>query len=55
MDTPHETVAQLNNAYQELGRELSSTQIKSVGNYTLGRIIGEGELEPGPVPLSFPK
>jgi hypothetical protein len=33
---------QLSNAYQELGRELASTQIKSVGNYTLGRIIGEG-------------
>lgn len=33
---------QLTNAYQELGKELYSTQIKVVGNYTLGRVIGEG-------------
>ncbi|MBW0480747.1 hypothetical protein O181_020462 [Austropuccinia psidii MF-1] len=34
--------AQLVLAYQELGKELHSTQLKVVGNYTLGRIIGEG-------------
>ncbi|KAA1133818.1 hypothetical protein PGTUg99_022345 [Puccinia graminis f. sp. tritici] len=34
--------AQLVLAYQELGNELHSTQLKVVGNYTLGRIIGEG-------------
>ncbi|KAL5504915.1 hypothetical protein ACEPAH_7578 [Sanghuangporus vaninii] len=34
--------AQLANAYNELGKELSSTKIKVVGNYTLGRVIGEG-------------
>lgn len=35
--------AQLANAYNELGKELSSAKIKVVGNYTLGRVIGEGE------------
>ena len=35
--------AQLANAYNELGKELSSSKIKVVGNYTLGRVIGEGE------------
>lgn len=34
--------AQLANAYNELGKELSSTKIKVVGNYTLGKVIGEG-------------
>ncbi|EJD08478.1 Pkinase-domain-containing protein [Fomitiporia mediterranea MF3/22] len=34
--------AQLANAYNELGKELSSTKVKVVGNYTLGRVIGEG-------------
>ncbi|KAG8877412.1 hypothetical protein FRB98_006694 [Tulasnella sp. 332] len=34
--------AQLANAYQELGKELSSEKIKVVGNYTLGKVIGEG-------------
>ncbi|KAG8933816.1 hypothetical protein FRC02_011138 [Tulasnella sp. 418] len=34
--------AQLANAYQDLGKELSSEKIKVVGNYTLGRVIGEG-------------
>ncbi|KNZ50302.1 uncharacterized protein VP01_44g10 [Puccinia sorghi] len=29
-------------AYQELSNELHSTQLKVIGNYTLGRIIGEG-------------
>jgi hypothetical protein len=33
---------QLTTAYQELAKELSSAQIKTVGNYTLGRVIGEG-------------
>jgi hypothetical protein len=35
--------AQLANAYNELGKELSSQKIRVVGNYTLGRVIGEGE------------
>lgn len=34
--------AQLANAYNELGKELSSQRIKVVGNYTLGKLIGEG-------------
>ena len=34
--------AHLATAYNELGKELSSTKIKVVGNYTLGRVIGEG-------------
>ncbi|KAF8066708.1 Pkinase-domain-containing protein [Lyophyllum atratum] len=34
--------AQLANAYNELGKELSSNKIRVVGNYTLGRVIGEG-------------
>ncbi|KAL5521147.1 hypothetical protein ACEPAG_9069 [Sanghuangporus baumii] len=34
--------AQLANAYNELGKELASTKVKVVGNYTLGRVIGEG-------------
>ena len=37
--------ASLANAYQELGKELSSTKVKLIGNYTLGRVIGEGVLE----------
>lgn len=34
--------AQLANAYNELGKELSSTKMRVVGNYTLGKVIGEG-------------
>lgn len=34
--------AQLANAYNELGKELSSNKIRVVGNYTLGKVIGEG-------------
>ena len=34
--------AQLASAYNELGKELSSQKIRVVGNYTLGRVIGEG-------------
>ncbi|KZO97207.1 Pkinase-domain-containing protein [Calocera viscosa TUFC12733] len=34
--------AQLANAYQELGKELSSEKLRVVGNYTLGKVIGEG-------------
>lgn len=34
--------AQLATAYNELGKELSSQKIKVVGNYTLGKVIGEG-------------
>lgn len=36
--------AQLANAYNELGKELSSHKIRVVGNYTLGRVIGEGAI-----------
>ena len=35
--------AQLANAYNELGKELSSSKIRVVGNYTLGKVIGEGK------------
>jgi len=34
--------AQLANAYNELGKELSSSKMRVVGNYTLGKVIGEG-------------
>ncbi|KAF7369102.1 Serine/threonine-protein kinase MARK2 [Mycena venus] len=34
--------AHLANAYNELGKELSSSKIRVVGNYTLGKVIGEG-------------
>ncbi|KAJ4474351.1 Pkinase-domain-containing protein [Lentinula aciculospora] len=34
--------AHLANAYNELGKELSSHKMRVVGNYTLGRVIGEG-------------
>lgn len=36
--------AELATAYNELGKELSSSKIRVVGNYTLGRVIGEGRL-----------
>lgn len=42
---PRSTVNQraaLVSAYNELGKELASTKLKAVGNYTLGRTIGEG-------------
>lgn len=32
----------LSAAYAELGRELTSGKLKSVGSYTLGKVIGEG-------------
>lgn len=35
--------AQLANAYNELGKELSSSKLRVIGNYTLGKVIGEGE------------
>ncbi|KAH7890460.1 Pkinase-domain-containing protein [Phlebopus sp. FC_14] len=35
--------AQLANAYNELGKELASQKIRVVGNYTLGKVIGEGK------------
>lgn len=41
---------QLGNAYQELAKELSSEKLKSIGGYTLGRVIGEGEF---PVALRY--
>ncbi|KIK57429.1 hypothetical protein GYMLUDRAFT_75618 [Collybiopsis luxurians FD-317 M1] len=34
--------AHLAHAYNELGKELSSHKLRVVGNYTLGRVIGEG-------------
>ncbi|KAJ3738718.1 Pkinase-domain-containing protein [Lentinula detonsa] len=34
--------AHLANAYNELGKELSSHKMRVIGNYTLGRVIGEG-------------
>ncbi|KAG5724526.1 Serine/threonine-protein kinase MARK2 [Termitomyces sp. T112] len=34
--------AQLANAYNELGKELSSNKMRVVGNYTLGKVVGEG-------------
>jgi hypothetical protein len=34
--------AELATAYNELGKELSSSKIRVVGNYTLGKVIGEG-------------
>ena len=34
--------AQLANAYNELGKELASNKVRVVGNYTLGKVIGEG-------------
>ncbi|KAF8904595.1 hypothetical protein CPB85DRAFT_1437775 [Mucidula mucida] len=34
--------AQLATAYNELGKELSSHKVRVVGNYTLGKVIGEG-------------
>ena len=34
--------AQLANAYSELGKELASSRLRVVGNYTLGKVIGEG-------------
>ena len=35
--------AQLANAYNELGKELASQKIRVIGNYTLGKVIGEGK------------
>ncbi len=35
--------ANLASAYAELGRELSSSKVRVVGNYTLGKVIGEGQ------------
>lgn len=37
--------AQLANAYNELGKELLSSKIRVVGNYTLGKVIGEGKID----------
>ena len=34
--------AHLANAYNELSKELSSHKVRVVGNYTLGKVIGEG-------------
>ena len=34
--------AHLASAYNELGKELSSSRVRVVGNYTLGKTIGAG-------------
>lgn len=36
------TNTKLANAYSSLAAELASNQIKVVGGYTLGKVIGEG-------------
>lgn len=36
---------QLTNAYSSLAQELASDQLKVVGGYTLGKVIGEGKRE----------
>jgi len=36
--------AQLTTAYNQLAIELTKKEIKSIGGYTLGRVIGEGTL-----------
>ncbi|KAG5971181.1 hypothetical protein E4U55_001294 [Claviceps digitariae] len=38
----HGRKAKLANSYQQLLDEFSSSELKSVGNYTLGRLIGKG-------------
>jgi len=45
--------AQLANAYNELGKELASSKIRVVGNYTLGKVIGEG-MSSEPILLPLP-
>lgn len=42
--------AHLATAYNELGKELSSHKIRVVGNYTLGKVIGEGQCHRRPLP-----
>lgn len=44
--------AQLASAYNELGKELSSQKIRVIGNYTLGKVIGEGAYTLPLFPLS---
>lgn len=47
--------AQLASAYNELGKELSSQKIRVIGNYTLGKVIGEGTcLRDDPLPIHRP-
>ena len=43
--------AQLASAYNELGKELSSQKIRVVGNYTMGKVIGEGARSVRPLHL----
>jgi len=38
--------AELSSAYSALAAELTKTEIKSVGGYTLGKIIGQGKFYP---------
>lgn len=42
ISTTQNQKAQLANAYSELGKELASSKVRVVGNYTLGKVIGEG-------------
>ncbi|KAL3954218.1 hypothetical protein ACCO45_012174 [Purpureocillium lilacinum] len=39
---PHGRKAKLANSYQQLLDEFSTNELRSVGNYTLGRLIGKG-------------
>jgi hypothetical protein len=40
--TAQNAKAHLTQSYNELGKELASTKLRVVGNYTLGKVIGEG-------------
>lgn len=41
-DSPR--LSQLSNAYAALAAELTKKEIRSIGGYSLGRVIGEGAL-----------
>lgn len=40
--TRHGNTAALSSAYASLAAELTRTEIRAVGGYTLGRVIGKG-------------
>jgi len=46
--------AELSSAYSALAAELTKTEIKSVGGYTLGKIIGQGKFYPLSLSLIAP-